>query len=108
MSGKALVGVDLATGKMLFRYEHITRYDVNALKPVCINDSVFISSGYGSGSEMIKLTADGDTLKAQQVWSSKDMDNHHNGVVVTGGFIYGCDSRRNWICYDWESGKTMY
>ncbi len=108
MSSKALLGVDGTDGKLLFRYEHITKYDVNALKPICVDGYVFISSGYGSGSEMVRLTTAGDTITAKQVWASKEMDNHHGGVILWDGYIYGSSSRGKWVCFDWKTGKTMY
>ncbi|MGM0491153.1 MAG: PQQ-binding-like beta-propeller repeat protein [Planctomycetota bacterium] len=108
MSSKALVGVDISNGDLLFRYEHITKYDVNALTPICVDGHVFISSGYGSGSELVKLTATGGKITAEQVWENKDLDNHHGGVILLDGHIYGADSRRYWLCLDWETGETEY
>lgn len=108
MNGKALVGVDLAAGKLLFRHEHLTKYDVNALKPVCIDDEVFISSGYGAGSELIRLLPGDGGVQAKQVWASKDMDNHHGGVVVDNGLIFGSNGKGKWVCLDWKTGDTKY
>jgi len=108
MSSQSLVGVNADTGELLFRYEHRTKYDVNALQPICRDGKVFISSGYGSGSEMVQLTASGGKITATQAWSSKDMDNHHGGVVLLDGYLYGADSRRNWVCFDWNTGATRY
>lgn len=108
MSAKALVGVNADTGALLFRYEHITKYDVNALRPIYKDGCVFISSGYGSGSELVKLTAAAGGITATRVWASKDMDNHHGGVVLWDGYLYGADSKRFWVCLDWATGKTEY
>jgi outer membrane protein assembly factor BamB len=108
MSGKALIGVDADSAEVLFRYEHQTSYDVNALKPVFADGKVFISSGYGSGSELVKLTKTRRAITAERVWESKKMDNHHGGVVVLDGYIYGAEYRRNWVCLDWETGEAMY
>lgn len=108
MSAKSLIGVSAENGDLLFRHEHLTKYDVNALKPVYADGHVFISSGYGSGSELVRLSPAGDKLNAEQVWESKKMDNHHGGVVVVDGYIYGSEGRRNWVCLDWETGEAMY
>jgi outer membrane protein assembly factor BamB len=108
MSAKALVGVNADNGDLLFRYEHLTKHDVNALKPICADGRVFISSGYKAGSEMVQLTAAGGKVTAEQAWESKDMDNHHGGVILWDGYLYGADSKRNWVCFDWDSGETKY
>ncbi len=108
MSGQALVGVDIANGDLLFRHEHITKYEVNALKPLCVDGQIFISSGYKSGSEMVQLTASNGAITAAQAWASKDMDNHHGGVILWDGYIYGSSSRGQWVCFDWKTGETKY
>lgn len=108
MSNKALVGVNADTGKLLFRHEHLTKYEVNALQPILRGDRIFISSGYGSGSEMLQLTSADGKITATQAWSSKDMDNHHGGVVLWDGHLYGANSKRDWVCFDWDTGATRY
>lgn len=39
------------------------------------------------------------------------MDNHHGGVSLIDGYLYGTSTVKNrdkWVCLDWESGETMY
>jgi len=45
MTQKALIGVNADGGELLFRFEHKTKYDVNATKPIYHDGHVFISSG---------------------------------------------------------------
>ncbi|OHB85445.1 MAG: hypothetical protein A2V98_20705 [Planctomycetes bacterium RBG_16_64_12] len=120
MNAKALIGISADSGDLLFRHEHLTEYDVNALKPIYHDGHVFISSGYGSGSELLKISADGGHQRApceawsvgragvQRVWESKELDNHHGGVILLDGYLYGSGFRGDWICLEWESGKLMY
>ena len=47
----------------------------------------------------------------RRVWQSKDLDNHHGGVVLLDGYLYGAAHQRNgggWVCLDWKTGKKMY
>jgi len=108
MTAKALIGVSADNGDLLFRHEHITRYDVNALKPIYHDGHVFISSGYGSGSELLKISVQGEKATVEQVWESKQLDNHHGGVILLDGHLYGTSARGVWICLDWKTGRTMY
>ncbi len=108
MTGKALIGVNADSGELLFRHEHITNYDVNAATPLYRDGRIFISSGYGSGSEMLKLTVDGQKASVARLWQNKDLDNHHGGVILLDGYIYGAAFKGKWVCLDWDSGKTMY
>ncbi len=107
MTGKALVGLDADTGALLFRVRHDTRYDVNAMRPIYQDGHVFISSNYGTGSVMYRLEQDGQRVSVQKVWENKSLDNHHGGVILVDGHLYG-SSNRGWHCLDWETGQSKY
>jgi outer membrane protein assembly factor BamB len=112
MTAKALIGVNADTGKLLFRFPHKTLHDANVCSPIFHDGQVFISSGYGTtGSAMVKLTVKGDDVTAEKVWLSKDLDNHHGGVILVDGYLYGASDRfshQKWICLDWKTGEMMY
>jgi len=112
MTAEALIGVNADGGDLLFRHPHPTEWQVNALMPVYHDGHVFISSGYGtSGSELLKLHVRGKTAHVRRVWQSKDLDNHHGGVVLLDGYIYGAahkSGRGKWVCLDWKTGETMW
>ncbi len=108
MNQRAIVGVNADTGKLLFRFPHETKYDVNALLPIFHQGQVFVSSGYGAGSRMIKLTVKGKSVSAEQVWENKELDNHHGGVILHEGYLYGTNFRGQWMCLDWKTGKVQW
>jgi len=112
MTDKALIGVGADTGRLLFRYPHRTKYEIHATDPIYRDGRVFISSGYGTtGSEMLRIDAARDRLSVEKVWGSRDLDNHHGGVILLDGYLYGCAHSfhgRAWICLDWNTGDMMY
>src|SRR5262249_34699739 len=59
-----LVGVAPKDGKELWRYPWETSFDCNIATPIVVEDYVFISSGYGKGAAVVKVEADGGSLKA--------------------------------------------
>lgn len=90
MTAKALIGVNADSGTLLFRYPHETAYDVNATTPIFHDGQVFASSGYGTtGSVMLKIDVDGEKASVEKVWASRDLDNHHGGVILVDGYLYG-------------------
>lgn len=107
MTAKALVGVNADTGDLLFRQEHETRYDVNAMRPIFKDGYVFISSNYRTGSFMYKLELDGSRVRTEKIWEDKALDNHHGGVILFEGYLYG-SSNRAWHCLDWKTGQNAY
>jgi len=112
MTAKALIGVNADTGRLLFRFPHKTMHDANVASPIFHDGHVFISSGYGTtGSVMVKLTVDGDNVTAEKVWGSRELDNHHGGVILVDGYLYGAAHKFNqakWICLDWKTGEMKY
>ena len=95
----------------MFQYPHETRFGVNALMPLFHDGRIFISSGYGAGSELLKLSVSGKKAEVEQLWQNKDLDDHHGGVVLLDGSLYGSAfkaGKQAWVCLDWQSGKTMY
>ena len=110
MTADALVGVNAETGDLLFNHQHTVKYGVNALKPIYHDGHVFISGGYGSGSALVKINFV-SKVSTSEVWFSKEMDNHHGGVMLLDGYLYGAGHNLNggkWICLDWKTGKMMY
>ncbi len=111
MNAKGLLGVDADTGALLFSYPHATSYNVNALMPIFHDGRIFISSGYGAGAELLTLSVDGKKATVKQTWQSKDLDNHHGGVILLDGYLYGAAFKGGtgaWVCLDWKDGKTIY
>jgi len=108
MTARAVVCVDADTGKLYWRFPHKTSYDVNALTPICVDGWVYVSSGYHSGSRMLKMTVIGDEVGVEEVWANRDLDNHHGGVLLVDGFLYGSSSGGKWMCLDWVTGEAKY
>jgi len=107
MTGRAIIGVNAADGDLLFRFPHETRYDINVEKPIFRDGMLYFTSGYGSGSVMLKLTVDGGKVSVEEAWRNKDLDNHHGGVLLLGGYLYGTGMRGKWVCLDWDTGETL-
>jgi hypothetical protein len=52
-------------------------------------ESSFISSDYGTGGGLVEIKADG---KAQEVYFTKEMRNHHATSILIGDHLYGFSS----------------
>ena len=102
-----LVGLDAASGTLLWSHEQPNKYSVHANTPVYYNSSIFYFSGYGKGGGMLKLSEDASTVS--QTWFNQKLDSRMGGAVVVDGYIYmSGDKAREWRCIEWESGKEMY
>jgi outer membrane protein assembly factor BamB len=110
LTAKAMIGVDAHSGKLLWRTDYTTLHDENVLRPVFHDGRVFVS-GLKTGSVQWKVHVDGRSASVEEAWRSDQMDNHHGGVVLVDGFLYGASCTRNdakWICLDWNTGEMRY
>lgn len=83
------VGLDLKDGKLLWDYPRAANNVANVATPIIRGNRVFISSDYGTGAGMVEIKADG---KAQEVYFTKDMRNHHSSSILIGDHLYGFSS----------------
>ena len=83
------VGLDAKDGKLLWEYGRPANNVANVATPIARGNRVFISSDYGTGGGVVEIKADN---KAQEIWFTKDMRNHHSSSVLIGDYLYGFSS----------------
>jgi outer membrane protein assembly factor BamB len=108
-SSEELFGVDAKSGKLLWSFPLKNARDNNIPDPIFYKEYVFASSGYGRGSLLLKLAFAGTTFSTSVVWDTKLMDNHHGGVVLLDGYLYGSGHEsKGWFCLDFMTGKERW
>lgn len=109
MSSSCVYGVDADTGKLIFNVAFEGKLSLNCTDPIYHDSHVFVTSGYGKGSMLLKLKASGASIVAETVWQVPLMDNHHGGVILHEGCLYGSGSEaRGWFCLDFATGKELW
>ena len=106
---KDLVGVDFATGKLLWKLPSKTRYDENINTVVAYKD-LLIFSREEQGLAAIRLTRQGAEIVPQQVWVNKDAELYMSTPVLQGNTVYGLTTRQKgqFFAVDAETGKTVW
>ena len=109
MSSNCVYGADTKTGKLLWSVEYENSRSNNCTDAIFHDGYVFASSGYGKGSILIKLTASRKEIIPETVWHTDLMDNHHGGVILHDGYLYGAGhNSRGWFCLDFMTGEQMW
>jgi outer membrane protein assembly factor BamB len=107
-----LVGVDAATGKMLWRVKKGANRIANCSTPIYSDGYAFAASAYGTGGVLVKLSKDDQGgVKAEEVYTTKKMQNHHGGMILLNGYLYGANGGNEGgylICLDFKTGKVMW
>jgi outer membrane protein assembly factor BamB len=105
---QGVIGVRAEDGKFLWRY------NAPAVKECCCStclntgNSVFAAAGYGKGGGRVDVKRTGDEFEAKEVFFSKQMKNHHGGMVLLNGMIYGCSDPKDLTCMDFNTGDVKW
>lgn len=102
-------GVDAATGKLLWNVDFINQHACNITDAVVDGGYVFVTGGYGRGSMMFSLSVTDDSIVPGKVWEFEPFDNHHGGVILHEGNLYGSGSQsKGWFCVDFLTGEQKW
>jgi alcohol dehydrogenase (cytochrome c) len=113
LTASALIGVAASDGKSLWRYDKpANRMGINCSTPLYHDGTVFASSAYGAGGGLVKLSKDTNgAVKAEEVYATTDMQNHHGGMILLDGYLYGASGGNEGgalVCLDFKTGKVMW
>lgn len=112
LMGRGLIAVNAKDGRFLWNYNRIANGTANIPTPIVKDNFVFCSSGYGAGAALLKLTAKGDGVEAEEVYfqPGNKLQNHHGGMICVGDYIYfGHGHNKGFpICVNMLSGKVAW
>ncbi len=104
LTREALVGVDSANGRVLWKSEWPGRTAV-VTTPVYQNGHILVSSGYGVGCKLVHL---GPNHSAEDVYFNQLMKNHHGGVILLDDYVFGYSDNRGWTALDFLTGEVLW
>ncbi len=108
-----LVAFDVDTGERLFRDEATGNPTAVIPTPILNGQMLYHTSDYGAGNTLLRVEAaeDGgiETERAYH-FDGKTMMNHHGGVVLVDGTIYGFSGSDGgaWMAQDLDSGEVLW
>jgi outer membrane protein assembly factor BamB len=107
ITADAAVGVRATDGGLLWRYEAPANNTANITTPVVSGNQVFYSSAYGTGGGLVTLTPENGGLTSREVYFTREMQNHHGGIVLVNGTMYGFNNAIL-SALDFKSGKMLW
>lgn len=102
--GTSLVGVSASDGKALWSTPWKTSYDVNAATPIVAGDAIYISSGYGHGSQVVDIANGQATVR----WMNNTMPSRFSTPVLYKGSVYGTGEPGNLLCINPTNGSAAW
>jgi outer membrane protein assembly factor BamB len=104
---RGVVSVEAETGRYLWRHNGAANGTANISTPIASGDLVFSASAYGKGGALAKITREGDTWTAAEVYFTSDMQNHHGGMILLDGYLFGNNGGKL-ACLEFKTGKVMW
>jgi len=107
-TAKGVVAVAAENGRLLWRYDAPASSTANIATPIWYRDTIFAASGYGKGGGLVwpRFTPRG--FMPQQVYFTKDMQNHHGGMVLVNEYLYGCSNPSVLTCLNYRTGEVTW
>ncbi len=102
-------GVDADTGKLLWTVPLRNPHGVNVATPVYGSGRLFYVTPYAELGRLYRLSADGQGIAAEYLWTST-LDTVTGGAVLVDGTLFaaGYKKSKRWFGVDWQTGKTKY
>jgi outer membrane protein assembly factor BamB len=109
MTQQKLVGLDAATGSLLWERPYTTEYAQNIMTPVRYGDTLIVS-GYQTPVAAFRVTRQDDRWSTEQVWLNADVSLYMSDMVLAGQTLVGLSQRRSgqFFALDARSGKTLW
>lgn len=106
MANTALIA-EAKTGREVWRTPWKTDWDVNAASPIFHDGYLFLTSGYTTGSALMKLASEGDKLASTEVWKSNVLMNKFQSCILHEGNLYASDQNAL-KCVDFLTGEERW
>ena len=113
LTGRGIISVRAKDGELLWNYNRVANGTANIPTPIVAGDHIFCSTGYGTGSALLKIKKKGSTrADVEEVYflDAKTLQNHHGGMIREGKYVYtGHKHNQGFpICVDITTGDIMW
>lgn len=110
LTGDSLMGVDIASGKVLWQTPVKTGAKRHVLTPILAENSVTISSS-SVGLTKFSVVKDSGGLKVEPAWKNDQVKITLATPVLVNGHLYGLGtggSKTEFICVDFKTGAVKW
>ncbi len=78
--------------------------------PIVDGNQVYVTAGYGVGSMSFRILPGNkvESVFDETSITNKVMKNHHGGVILVDGHIYGHSDGTGWTCQSFKTGELVW
>jgi len=109
MTDKAVVAVDVSTGRLAWQVPFPDEWNENIVTPVIAGD-VLVISGIRKGTFGYRVEKTGAAWTPKQIWHNTELPMYMSTPVADGNYIYGFSSKRKGqiFCIDARTGAAKW
>jgi outer membrane protein assembly factor BamB len=109
MTTRSVIGVESASGKLLWEFPFDDEWNENIVTPVPMSDGVIVS-GVRQGTRRLTITRTGRAWTATQAWHTPEVAMYMSSPVMVKGTLYGHSSKRKgqFVAMDPQTGKLLW
>lgn len=107
-SAEGLVSFSAETGDVLWTNNSSGNSVATIPTPTIRGDLVYHTSDYGTGCVLVRVKETPSGVDATEIYTSKNMQNHHGGVVLLGDSLFGFKRKGGWVCQDFMTGDVKW
>lgn len=102
-----IASVGASDGEFLWRYNGSANGTANCSMVLVSENRVFSASNYGKGGGLVEVSKTGKSFESKELYFDKPMQNHHGGMVLVDGYIYGTGGG-SLRCIEFKTGKLAW
>jgi hypothetical protein len=106
--GNGLVSFAADDGRVLWTNSKTGAGTATIPTPIINGNYVYHTAAYDTGCVLMKLSGKGKEITAEEVYANKNHMNHHGGVALVNGNVFGFKSRAGWVVQDFMSGEVKW
>jgi len=105
---KKVVGVDIASGALLWERPYPARVDTNSNTPIISGQTVIVCNGGPAVAFTVEKS--GGQWTTTNVWENADLQTRNMNFVLIGDVLFGMSNRNSgqYVGVDAKSGKTLW
>ncbi len=107
MTGPRVVGLDLATGRLLWSHPFQIQYDESISTPVVADDLVLVT-GDRRPLTALRITRKSDDWQNEVAWTNDVLSSYLSSMLVHEGHVYGMNDGGEFACVRLSDGKTIW
>jgi outer membrane protein assembly factor BamB len=109
ISQRNIIGVDSASGRLLWQRPWVSRSTNNSITPI-LYDGTLIVTGHDLGTARIKPVQSGGAWSVETVWETQEVGMFMSNPVLVGDTLYGLSHKASgqFFALDAKTGRVLW